>query len=89
MKNKSLTRTCISCREKKDKNDLIRIVKNKDEEIQVDFKQKLEGRGAYICKNKTCFDKMQKGNKLKSSLKTSVDNKKYEELRGVIFDRAE
>lgn len=87
MKNKCLTRTCISCREKKNKKELIRIVKNKNGEISVDCKQKLEGRGAYICKNDTCFDKMQKGNRLKSALKTSVDNKKYEELRGVIFDR--
>ena len=46
-------------------------------------------RNAYICEDKNCFDKMQKGNRLKSTLKISVDNKKYEELRGVIFDRTE
>ena len=87
MKNKKLTRTCISCREKKYKQELIRIVKNKEGDIKVDLKQKLEGRGAYICKKDACFDKMQKANRLKSVFKTSVDNKKYEELRGVIFDR--
>ncbi|MCI8392995.1 MAG: YlxR family protein [Clostridia bacterium] len=89
MKNKCLTRTCISCRAKKDKKELIRIVKNKDGVIKVDLSQRLEGRGAYICEDKNCFDKMQKGNRLKSTLKISVDNKKYEELRGVIFDRTE
>ena len=49
MKNKCLTRTCISCRAKKDKKELIRIVKNKDGVIKVDLSQRLEGRGEYIC----------------------------------------
>lgn len=78
---------CIGCREKKDKKGLIRIVSNKQNEISVDFEQKKDGRGAYICKNEACFENMRKGNKLKNALKTSIDNKKYEELRGVIFDR--
>lgn len=30
---------------------------------------------------------MQKGNKLKNALKINIDNEKYENLRGVIFDR--
>lgn len=87
MKNKKLTRTCIGCRAKKDKQELLRIAKNKQDEILVDCKQNIQGRGAYICKNIACFEKVVKGNKLKVSLKTNIDNKKYEELRGVIFDR--
>lgn len=87
MKNKKLTRTCIGCREKKQKQELVRIVLNKNNEITVDFNNTLDGRGAYICMKEECFEKMKKGNKLKLSLKTNIDNKKYEELRGVIFDR--
>ena len=79
-------RSCIGCREKKEKYELIRIVCNKDKEIKVDFKQRLNGRGAYICKNENCFEKAQKGNKLKNALRTNIDNEKYKELRGVIFD---
>ena len=71
---------------KKDKSELIRIVKNKQDEILVDFKQQLEGRGAYVCKDINCFEKAYKKNKLKVALKTNVDEKKYEELRGVMFD---
>ena len=85
MKQK-LGRTCIGCRKKVEKQEFIRIVKNKNNEINVDFKQKMEGRGAYICKDIECFQKMQKGNRLKNALRINVDNKKYEELRGVIFD---
>lgn len=44
------------------------------------------GRGAYICRDIHCFERIVKKNRLKFALKTNVDNKKYEELRGVIFD---
>ncbi len=87
MKNNKLTRTCIGCRAKKEKTNLIRIVKNKQNEVMFDFNKKIYGRGAYICNDKTCFDKMVKANKLKLALKTNIDSKKYEELRGVIFGR--
>ena len=50
-------RTCMGCNEKKDKKDLIRIVKNKDNEILVDKTGKLNGRGAYICDSITCLEK--------------------------------
>lgn len=87
MPNKKLIRTCIGCRAKRQKQDMIRIVKNKQNEIKPDFKQNLEGRGAYICKEESCFQKAEKNNSLRRALKTNIENKKYEELRGVVFDR--
>ena len=47
-------RTCMGCNEKKDKKDLIRIVKNKNNEISIDRTGKMEGRGAYICDDIKC-----------------------------------
>ena len=44
-------RKCMACNLKKDKYELIRIVKNKNNEILVDKTGKLDGRGAYICNN--------------------------------------
>ncbi len=87
--SKKLIRTCIGCREKNDKGKLIRIVRNKNGEIKVDFEQRLEGRGAYICSNKECFEKVIKKNRLKVALKTNISNSEYEEIRGVIFDKFE
>ena len=87
MKNKKETRTCIGCRKKKEKYDLIRIVKDINGEITVDLSGKMKGRGAYICKNEECFNKAIKYNRIKTALKTNVENKVNEELRGVIFDR--
>ena len=51
-------RTCIGCNEIKAKNDLIRIVKNKDGQITIDRTGRANGRGAYICnkKDSTIYD---------------------------------
>ena len=57
-------RTCIGCNTKKDKKDLIRIVKNKNNEISVDKIGKAEGRGAYICDNANCLEKAIKTKRL-------------------------
>lgn len=86
MKNSKETRTCIGCRIKTKKQNLLRIVKLKDE-IIVDFDQKLKARGTYICKNEECFNKMQKNKSLNKALKTKISDEKYENIRGVIFDR--
>ena len=50
-------RTCIGCKEKKDKKDLIRIVKDKDGNITLDRTGRANGRGAYICDNIQCLEK--------------------------------
>jgi predicted RNA-binding protein YlxR (DUF448 family) len=43
-------RMCLGCQEMKPKKELIRIVRNKENEISLDFVGKKPGRGAYICK---------------------------------------
>ena len=57
-------RTCLGCNEKKDKKDLIRIVKNKNGEIYIDITGKMEGRGTYICKSEECLKKLIKNKRL-------------------------
>ena len=51
-------RTCMGCNEKRTKKELIRIVKQKDGNVEVDKTGKMEGRGAYICNNIECLDKI-------------------------------
>ena len=57
-------RTCMGCNQKKDKKELIRIVKNKNNEISIDRTGKKEGRGAYICDDVNCLDKLIKSKRL-------------------------
>lgn len=80
-------RTCIGCNEKKEKKELIRIVKNQEGNIKVDTTGKANGRGAYICKNIECLEKAIKTKKLERSLKTKINSEVYESLRGVIVGK--
>ena len=79
-------RTCMGCNEKKEIQRLIRIVKNKLDEIKIDKTGKLEGRGAYICNNVACFDKVKKTKRLEKVLDMEISEKIYEDLRGVILE---
>lgn len=73
-------RKCIVCGNLYDKNDLLRIVNNKELGIVIDESGKLNGRGAYICKNDECLRDVRKNNKLNRVFKQKVDDKLYEEL---------
>ncbi len=80
-------RTCMGCNQKKDKKDLIRIVKNKEGIICVDKTGKLDGRGAYICDKLECLDRVIKSKRLERVLETKISQEIYESLRGVILDK--
>ena len=75
----------MACNTKKNKYDLIRIVRNKKGEILVDKTGKLNGRGAYICNNIECLEKVIKTNRISRVLKSDTDQKIYENIRGVII----
>ena len=79
---KILQRTCIGCRVKKDKADLIRIVRQTNGEIAIDKTGKLPGRGAYICGDEECLEKIIKSNILSKTLESTVPEEIFEELRG-------
>ena len=78
-------RTCMGCNQKKNKKELIRIVKNKNNEISVDRTGKKEGRGAYICDDVNCLDKLIKSKRLERVFEMSISDEIYESLRGVII----
>ncbi len=80
-------RTCIGCNSQKNKNELIRIVKNKDGDISIDRTGKANGRGAYICDSIDCLEKAIKSKRLNKIFETTISNEIYENLRGVIIDK--
>ena len=77
-------RSCIGCNCKKNKNELIRIVKNNENVISIDKKGKANGRGAYICDNIECLEKAIKNKKIEKSFKMAIEQNVYENLRSVI-----
>ena len=80
-------RTCMGCNEKKDKKDLIRIVKNKQNEINIDKTGRLEGRGAYICDSITCLEKAIKTKRIEKVFEQKIPDEIYERLRGVMLEK--
>ena len=78
-------RTCMCCGIKKDKKDLLRIVKNKQGEINIDKQGKMQGRGAYLCDNIECLEKVIKSKKIERVFDEKIDNEIYKKLRGVML----
>ena len=86
---KVVQRMCMGCNERKDKRELLRIVLNKEGIIQVDETGKLSGRGVYICSNTECLERVKKTKRLERALQTKINEKIYNDLRGVIIDKSE
>ncbi|MFA6940466.1 MAG: YlxR family protein [Clostridiaceae bacterium] len=74
-------RMCSGCLEKKDKKELIRVVKNKEGQISIDLTGKKPGRGAYICRNLSCLEKAIKAKRLDRSLEVKIDEETFARLR--------
>ena len=73
-------RMCLGCRESKPKADLIRIVKTPEGCILLDERGKVSGRGAYICRSRSCFDKAYRSKALERSLSVSVPEEIYTDI---------
>jgi predicted RNA-binding protein YlxR (DUF448 family) len=85
MKQKKIPlRTCVITREKCEKKDLIRVVKNNKDEVMVDITGKQNGRGAYIKKDLEVLNKAIKTKALEKHLDCKIDDKIYEEIKNII-----
>lgn len=61
-------RTCVICKEKKDKKDLFRIVEKEEGKYTLDIKQNAQQRGAYVCKTHDCIKRLSKHKKIKMDI---------------------
>lgn len=77
---KTPLRKCVICGEQFDKKSLVRIVKNKEDEIFLDTTFKANGRGAYLCKGKECMDKLVKTRALDRTFKCKVEKQVYDDI---------
>ena len=80
-------RQCIACRELKEKRVMLRIVKNSDGKIFLDFSSKAAGRGAYICDNPDCIKKLKKGRLLNKVFSCAVDEVIYTAVEEEYFGK--
>lgn len=73
-------RSCIVTMEKLEKKDLIRVVKNKDNQVFIDLSGKANGRGAYLKKDIMVIEKCMKNKILDKKLEITIPDEIYEEL---------
>ena len=73
-------RQCIGCREMKSKKEMIRILKTTEDEVIIDTTGKKNGRGAYICPSRECFQKAVKNKGIERSLNMASPNEVFETL---------
>lgn len=78
-------RSCVGCREKKEKSELLRIVRTPDMEIKIDPKGKAPGRGAYLCKKEECFHKAIKNKNLSRALEIELSDDLIVELSNQVL----
>lgn len=74
-------RTCVACRQVKNKRDLVRIVRTDDNSLVVDNTGKKPGRGAYLCRDKECWEKGLKSNYLARVLRMSPSPQDQQRLK--------
>ena len=80
MQKKIPQRQCMGCRERKNKRDMIRVVRQTNGEVSLDFSGKLNGRGAYICPDPECLKKARKAKSLDRSLEVESPEEVYDRL---------
>ena len=73
-------RMCVGCREMKEKRSLLRVVKSPEGAISFDRVGKAPGRGAYVCKSKSCLERAVKARQLERALETRIDEAVFAQL---------
>ena len=73
-------RTCIACRQKRDKQALIRLVRTANGAVELDLSGKKPGRGVYLCTQKECWEEGFKRNRLERALRTKISTENRQAL---------
>ena len=85
MKTKKIPmRSCVVTREKLPKGELIRVVRTPEGNVIVDVTGKANGRGAYLKKDLSVFEKAYNSKVLNKILEVEVPLSVFDELRKMI-----
>ena len=80
MQKKIPQRQCMGCRERKNKRDMIRVVRTTEGTVSLDFSGKLNGRGAYVGPDAACLQKARKTRSLERCLEVEIPEEVYQRL---------
>jgi predicted RNA-binding protein YlxR (DUF448 family) len=65
-------RTCVACRTVRPKRELVRVVRTPEGAVIVDETGKRNGRGAYLCRQRACWEAALAQRRLDHALKTTL-----------------
>ena len=77
-------RSCVVTREKLPKMELVRVVRTPEGNIEIDLTGKKNGRGAYLKKDLSVFDKAKKTKILDKMLEVEVPDSVFENLKELV-----
>lgn len=85
MKTKKIPmRSCVVTHEKLPKQELVRVVRTPEGNVIVDVTGKANGRGAYLKKDLSVFEKAYNSKVLNKILEVEVPDSVFEELRELV-----
>ena len=73
-------RRCTGCGQSLPKKELIRVVRTPEGNVVLDFTGKVSGRGAYVCNNKECIEKLKKQKMLNRAFSCQVADEIYDKI---------
>lgn len=90
MKQKKIPlRMCVITRERFEKRELLRVVKTPEGEVKIDLTGRLNGKGAYLKKEKEVINKAKKNKILDRTLEVNIPDSIYEEIESIIEKEGE
>ena len=78
-------RRCVACREPRQQADMVRVVRLNGEFV-IDSEHRLDGRGAYVCKNNECIALTIKKRLFNRSFKTNINEDLYKKLSEIHYN---
>ena len=74
-------RICVACRTARPKRELVRIVRTPEGRVMIDETGKQKGRGAYLCRQRICWEAALTKRQLERALKATAAAETTVQLR--------
>lgn len=73
-------RQCLGCNEHKPKREMLRVVRDPEGNVSLDFSGKKSGRGAYVCWDVKCLKKARRSRRIERSLDCVIPEEVWDEM---------
>lgn len=87
MQKKIPLRQCVGCRTRKEKPQLIRVVRSPEGEVSLDDRGKKPGRGAYLCPDPACLKRAVKSKALERAFSAPLPPEVLDQLEAQLAER--